>query len=134
VELEALIGPIDRTIAPPSATDTPMPSPGMLGRHYAPRTPLECFGTAATLKRRAKEIAESGGRCAIVVTDDLDVAELGNRIGRLPSAVDEYAAELYRVLHELDEGNFDQILVLLPPDEEQWLAVRDRLIRAARTS
>jgi L-threonylcarbamoyladenylate synthase len=130
-KIEALIGPIERTTAAVMATDASMPSPGMLARHYAPRTPLECFATVEALNRRAKETTESNGRCAIVVADDVALGELGNRVERLPAAPDKYAAELYRVLHDLDEGNVDRILVLLPPDEEQWLAVCDRLLRAA---
>ena len=42
-----------------------------------------------------------------------------------------YAAHLYAALHAVDEAGVDRIVVDLPPDTEEWLAVRDRLRRAA---
>ena len=45
-----------------------------------------------------------------------------------PSAAD-YAARLYAALHELDAAAVDRIVVDLPPDEEPWQAIRDRLRR-----
>ena len=49
----------------------------------------------------------------------------------LPSDAAGYAAQLYAVLHELDAADLDRIVVTLPPDTDEWLAVRDRLHRAA---
>src|SRR5207249_9281241 len=40
-EIEAIIGPIMLPSAAPMG-EVLLPSPGMLPRHYAPRTPLEC--------------------------------------------------------------------------------------------
>jgi L-threonylcarbamoyladenylate synthase len=44
----------------------------------------------------------------------------------------EYAADLYAALHRLDDAGVATILVQEPPQTEDWLAVRDRLTRAAR--
>jgi L-threonylcarbamoyladenylate synthase len=41
-----------------------------------------------------------------------------------------YAARLYAALHELDAAGVDRIVAELPPDKEEWRAVRDRLWRA----
>ncbi|HEY7424074.1 MAG TPA: Sua5 family C-terminal domain-containing protein [Gemmataceae bacterium] len=49
----------------------------------------------------------------------------------LPADTAGYAAQLYAVLHELDAAELDRIVVALPPDTDDWLAVRDRLRRAA---
>jgi L-threonylcarbamoyladenylate synthase len=49
----------------------------------------------------------------------------------LPSDPVSYASHLYAVLHELDAAGLDRILVTMPPDTDDWLAVRDRLRRAA---
>jgi L-threonylcarbamoyladenylate synthase len=43
----------------------------------------------------------------------------------------EYAAALYAVLHRLDRLGLDRIVVDLPPSSDAWLAIRDRLQRAA---
>jgi L-threonylcarbamoyladenylate synthase len=49
----------------------------------------------------------------------------------MPADAVGYAARLYDVLHDLDARGLDRILIELPPDTEVWLAVRDRLMRAA---
>jgi len=38
---------------------------------------------------------------------------------------------LYARLHALDDEAYDAIVVTLPPDAPDWVAVRDRLLRAA---
>src|SRR5205823_12478452 len=46
-EIEAIIGPISR-IGPASHDESAaLPSPGMLAKHYAPRTPTECLAGSA---------------------------------------------------------------------------------------
>jgi L-threonylcarbamoyladenylate synthase len=49
----------------------------------------------------------------------------------MPLDADPYAAELYRVLHQLDAENWPWIAVEMPPDAPDWSAIRDRLTRAA---
>ena len=49
----------------------------------------------------------------------------------MPDDPAAYAVRLYAELHDLDEMGVDRILVTLPPDQPEWLAVRDRLRRAA---
>ncbi len=49
----------------------------------------------------------------------------------MPEDADGYAARLYAVLHELDGQALDRIVVDLPPRTDAWLAVHDRLRRAA---
>ena len=50
----------------------------------------------------------------------------------MPSDPAAYAAQLYDALHRLDQAGVEHIVVTLPPASEEWLAVRDRLRRAAR--
>jgi L-threonylcarbamoyladenylate synthase len=49
----------------------------------------------------------------------------------LPGEPAGYAARLYAALHDLDRAGVDRIVVALPPAEERWRAVRDRLKRAS---
>jgi L-threonylcarbamoyladenylate synthase len=129
VELEAVIGPVTR--AAPSAREatTALPSPGLLPRHYAPRTPLECVETASA--ERVAALLREGWRIGWMTFADPVVAPSGAMLRVLPSDPAGYAAQLYAVLHELDAAGLDRILVTLPPDTVEWLAVRDRLGRAA---
>ena len=39
---------------------------------------------------------------------------------------------LYDVLHRCDSLGLGSIVVVMPPDEPEWRAVRDRLLRATR--
>lgn len=123
--LEGLTGPI--TYGERAPATGPLPSPGLTARHYAPRTPVELHGSAAGAETRARDLRGIGKRVAVVL--------IGGSSGRdgvaMPVDAVGYAARLYDVLHDLDARGFDQILVELPPDTDDWLAVRDRLTRAA---
>lgn len=127
-QLEEVVGPVERLPLILLAEGQPLPSPGMLARHYAPRTPLEC---AAAGGRRVADLLDSGLRVGW-----LSLAEEGGQAPGLlkvamPPDPAEYAASLYAALHELDALGLDRLVVTLPPDGEEWLAVRDRLSRAA---
>ena len=127
-ELERFIGRLERG-GSPSAMEAPLPSPGLLARHYAPRTRLECWPTEEGMRERARALMAEGRAIGIVGTEDVGLE--GAKSVVLPSQPQPFAAELYRVLHELDNEGLDRILVLLPPATDDWLAVRDRLVRAS---
>jgi L-threonylcarbamoyladenylate synthase len=46
----------------------------------------------------------------------------------------KYAQQLYRVLRDFDKENYDYIIFDEPPHAQEWLAILDRLKRAARGS
>ena len=108
--LEAVVGRVD--VGP--ADDAVARSPGQMARHYSPRTPV-------TLVDGPDAVA--GLRVATVGFENAD-----RLMPRTPAG---YAAELYAVLHELDAGGYDRLVVELPPDTPEWAGVRDRLRRAA---
>jgi L-threonylcarbamoyladenylate synthase len=104
-------------------------SPGSHGRHYAPHAPLFVAEDAARSVRQHLQAGRTVGwiRCGPSARSDeprLHAIELpGDPIG--------YARELYAALHELDRAGVDLIVVDRPPADEDWLAIRDRLRRAA---
>ena len=49
----------------------------------------------------------------------------------LSSSPEAYGASLYAVLHDVDARGYDELVIEAVPDGEPWLAVRDRLRRAA---
>ena len=49
----------------------------------------------------------------------------------MPTSAAEYAAQLYSALHMLDDLDVERIIVDLPPDSDDWLAIRDRLRRGS---
>jgi L-threonylcarbamoyladenylate synthase len=128
--IEAVIGPITRATAPPSLETAPLPSPGLLARHYAPRTPLECIGGDAT--QRVRDLTAAGQRVGWLTFAPVAPDEPAVPVREaLPDDPATAASRLYAILHELDDLGLDRIVVTLPPDSPEWLAIRDRLRRAA---
>jgi L-threonylcarbamoyladenylate synthase len=113
-ELRDVLG----TIALPDA-GTARNSPGMSKRHYAPRAKL-------LLVKDVRE-ADLPGPVGVLTYESAAVA--GAEV--LSDDPDEYAADLYAALHRLDDAGVATILVQEPPATEEWLAIRDRLGRAA---
>jgi L-threonylcarbamoyladenylate synthase len=126
-ELEAVIGPITRLGEAPAAVAA-LPSPGLLRRHYAPRARLHC--TEDDGRALVDALCRGGARVGW-----LTFAAAEERPGlmavTMPHEPAAYAARLYDTLHALDAAGVEHIVVALPPDTDAWLAVRDRLRRAA---
>jgi L-threonylcarbamoyladenylate synthase len=129
-ELEEIIGPVTRPSVEVRFDDSqPLPSPGLMLRHYAPRTPLECVESSGA-ERVASLLAE-GRRVGWLTFEESLSPSSALLLRIMPSDPASYAAQLYAVLHELDVAGLDRIVVALPPKSDDWLAVRDRLGRAA---
>ena len=116
-------GPVDVGAMRAGAT---LPSPGLLERHYAPRT-------------RAVLADDVGG--AVAGVEHAVVLAMGwagdagdAELIRMPGSAAEYAARLYAALHEADEAGADLIVVERPAaagaDATIWHAVLERLGRA----
>lgn len=134
-EIEAVVGPVTRTAPPAAAPGRPARSPGLQARHYAPRARLECGDSNARF--RVASLAQANLRVGWLlrpgeqVPPDLEESPSGVHPVVMPADPDAYAAQLYSVLHALDDEGVDRIVVELPPDTDRWLAVRDRLRRAS---
>jgi len=118
---------LERALGEPlSVPDAAAPrASGTLERHYAPQIPLRLVPPYAL----DAEIARAGGRVAVLAFSHPDARAA--RWLRMPREAAAYARRLYAALRELDQSGCAQILVEQPPDEAAWLAVRDRLKRAA---
>ncbi|HLV79201.1 MAG TPA: L-threonylcarbamoyladenylate synthase, partial [Chthonomonadaceae bacterium] len=126
-DIEAVIGPIGRGAKP--AEDRPLPSPGMMARHYAPRAPLE-IQTGAAASDRVRALLAQGEAVGWLTFTDSDLEPPGLTVLVMPAEPEAYAARLYAALHALDAAGVTRIVVDLPPEDENWLAARDRLRRA----
>jgi L-threonylcarbamoyladenylate synthase len=82
-------------------------SPGMLPKHYAPRTRLYVIDPSETLPYGRGYILE------------------------MPTDPKEYAAVLYAELHRADKEGWDWIGVAKPPETPEWAGILDRLKRAS---
>ena len=118
----------------PSAAASPLPSPGMLASHYAPRTPAVLVDLD-----EVDELLETSPP-AVVVSHAVTIEppeDPRHRLIRLPGPAREYAASLYAALRDADTLYADLIVITTPPlrgetSEETaiWRAVHDRLRRA----
>ncbi len=129
-EIEAVIGPIE-IAGDRSHEVTGLRSPGMLQKHYAPRTPLELVEGDAT--ERVRELSSRGLRVGWLrfgrETQDVPSGVVVETMSRDPK---EYSARLYAALHKCDLRGLSVIVLELPPKTEDWLAVHDRLRKAAQ--
>lgn len=130
-ELQHVLGGlrVREVVGDSAATDDrPLPSPGMMAVHYAPRTPAYRLEDAT----RLPEIEWSEGM-ALVVVGEHDTAGLPSWLSTFVLEDPVAAARgLYATLHECDRLGLSRILVVLPPDRPEWRAIRDRLQRATR--
>lgn len=101
-------------------TDGAHPSPGMHPQHYSPKTPLTLVSGGDVPKNGKGAYLEFRSRPQYEATVIL-----------MPADPREYAARLYAVLHELDDGSYDWIAVEAPEESPEWEGVLDRLRRAA---
>ena len=140
--LEALLGRVDVHSAGGSA-DGALPSPGMLDRHYAPRTRLlllcgNADAASVALKRAALEEL-AGGRFPLLLAYDEDlptlaeVIAMGAGVERLGAAAQpaQVAARLYAALRAADALGAALLLARTLPPTGLGVAVNDRLRRAA---
>ena len=118
-------------LGPGAGDETEIPRvSGSLPGHYAPRTPLVLVAAAQMRDELNARLAQG-----------LDLAVLGRQAQRVVDgrihwqrALSDpagYAHDLYAHLRALDALGVDLIVVEALPEEAAWLAVRDRLSRAA---
>lgn len=108
--------------------------PGMLPSHYAPGAPLYLL-PVAELPAAVKHYRQEGKSVAVMVPENVCDAELqGCSLASMPTSPAAYGSRLYATLRQLDADNPGVILVAAPPESPPWLAVNDRLKRAAASS
>jgi L-threonylcarbamoyladenylate synthase len=137
---EVMSGVTSRSAMIERATEG-MPSPGMLGRHYSPATPLWLFEgeRAAALAQliHAAQCEVDRGRSVGVLAFTGDHEELRTASVRIIELGDEHnppavAARLYAALREGDELGVDVLLARnITTHHPLSAAIQDRLRRAA---
>jgi L-threonylcarbamoyladenylate synthase len=100
-------------------------APGQHLLHYSPKTPIKLFNSRAELLAYAR----ANARCAAMLIGD---GALPNcEYFTLPNSAETVAEALYSTLHSMDALNMDALLIEAPPIAPEWLAILDRLSRAA---
>jgi L-threonylcarbamoyladenylate synthase len=116
-EIEKVAGKAASTL---SAT---IKTPGQHHLHYSPHTPMRLFNSRDVLITSADNLS-----AALLIGEgpqpDCTVFQLNK------NAVD-VAQQLYDMLHKMDALNVKELLIEAPPSAPEWLAILDRLTRAA---
>jgi len=108
-------------------------APGMLDKHYAPQTPLMLM-EGDLVAELARSLTRQGKRVAALARTSLRPL-IDNMVWiAAPADAAGYAHDLYANLRALDHAGCDAILVEQPPEDAEWIAIRDRLNRAAAGS
>jgi L-threonylcarbamoyladenylate synthase len=111
----------------PRAPDARAPRvSGSMASHYAPRTPARIVAAASL----ASDTRGSVSVAVLSRTVPRPAAFTGTWIVA-PADAHAYAHELYANLRSLDDAGAAAILIEDIPEDSAWLAVRDRLQRAA---
>ncbi len=107
--------------------------PGQHALHYSPKTPVKLFDGRAALMHYQQSSEQD---CAVLLIGDEPHQALAINFTciQLPKKAAYVAEHLYEVLHRLDALNVAQLLIQKPPDSSEWLAILDRLNRAAHQS
>jgi L-threonylcarbamoyladenylate synthase len=142
-QIESVIGPIELYVAPVDGKQQDLPSPGLVGRHYAPDAQLVVVGgtpeelTGAVTSHVQTEAA-SGHYVGVMAPDgwiDQQTLSAGGLVifdwGQW-SDVEQLAHNLFAGLRYLDKPGVSTIICPLPSEQGLGLTIRDRLTRAAR--
>jgi L-threonylcarbamoyladenylate synthase len=103
---------------------------GSHAAHYAPRTPLRLVA-GEQLSDTLRAELNTGLRIAVLAHTATPVIAKDLAWHAAPADPTAYAHDLYATLRALDAAGYDLLLVEAPPEASAWLAVADRLERAA---
>lgn len=103
--------------------------PGKLESHYQPEKPLYCFPDAKAINNFLNQSQNS--LVYVLAFSEIASANL-NYYYHLPTSPEETAFELYYQLRRADQSAADCIAIELPPSQQQWDAVRERIVKASQ--
>ena len=101
----------------------PIKAPGQYKLHYSPRTPMRLFTSREALMMHASE------NCAALLIGA--GAQPNCPVFILNKNAADVAQQLYNTLHKMDALGVTELLIEAPPIAQEWLAILDRLTRAA---
>lgn len=127
-DLEQKVGPVLRAKPAADAPDAAQPAPGMLSRHYAPKTRL------IVIEPHVAAVPESGQKCGLLTWGrrcrNAEVFEIVEQLSQTDD-LRTCALNLFAAMRSLDSHNLDVIIAHSFPNQGLGLALNDRLRRAA---
>jgi L-threonylcarbamoyladenylate synthase len=126
-DIESVVGPVERAVSNPSRDDAAQPAPGMLSRHYAPRTRLQIIDVDVPAE------SDSSARCGLLTYGSAPTIGNFQHVERLSEFIclQTCAINFFAALRTLDAARLDVIIARRFPDIGLGIALNDRLHRAA---
>ncbi len=118
-DIESVIGKVEERVNSSSRPE----APGMLERHYAPKSRLEIYNKDLKYTGKIAFLAFASNRPNVDFDRVLNLSVEGD--------YDIAAERLYSGLRELDSQDYDLILTSFLPEEELGIAINDKLKRAS---
>lgn len=120
-----------------ASSASPLRSPGLLSRHYAPRAHLQVLSwrdEQDLLAQLSRRIGAGFNRekTWILAHSKIPLQGAFPHVMLIPDDPEAYARALYAQLHQADTGGAERIIVEAVPDTAEWAGVADRLRRAAK--
>jgi len=123
-EIEQVIGKVETL----THNDTTPDAPGMLSKHYAPKTP------AVLTENIENEIQKNSGKRigALIFKNQTKTAVAYQEVLSVKGDLKEATKNLYAALHRLDAMDLDIIIAERLPDNGLGITLNDRLSRAVK--
>lgn len=123
-EIEQVIGKVETL----THNDTTPDAPGMLSKHYAPKTP------AVLTENIENEIQKNSGKRigALTFKNQTKTAVAYQEVLSVKGDLKEATKNLYAALHRLDAMDLDIIIAERIPDNGLGITLNDRLSRAVK--
>ena len=107
-------------------------SPGLLARHYSPRTKLVMLKWDNEAGLRQQLVGRAApNRCQVIAHTHIPAGFGSGNVSVIPHDAEAFARALYGELHRCDAAGADLIVVEAPPETPEWAGIADRLRRAA---
>jgi L-threonylcarbamoyladenylate synthase len=123
--IERVVGPVKIYIKNERSPE----APGMMERHYAPRTRSILVDDAASEIEKYPSMKIG---CLLFSASVANIPIDHQRLLSVAGNLDEAAANVYNALHELDAQNLDLIIMEKMPDKGIGRSINDRLERATK--
>ncbi len=131
--LAAVIGQVRSSGYKVQSSMAALPAPGMIRKHYAPKTKLLVLRWAGESDLLAQLAARRRppARCHVIAHVNIPAAKSFAGVSVMPHDAGAFARALYAELHRCDQAGAAAIVVEAPPETPEWSAIANRLRRAA---
>jgi len=111
----------------------PMRSPGLMPKHYSPRSRLVVLSWSSDqdLQTQLSPLRRKASRIHVIAHTRIPVNATGIGVSVIPQDAEAFSRALYAELHRCDGQAVDLIVVEATPPGPEWEGIADRLRRAS---